>query len=65
MQEGGFEYLGETGINYNDNDKPGEEDIVWRLAPTFLTSRDNPELKAEIATIGESNRMTLKFRKPL
>lgn len=65
MENGGFEYLGEIGINYNHNDKPGEEDIVWRLAPSFATSRDNPELRAELAKIGESNRMTLKFRKPM
>jgi len=64
LENRGFEYLGEIGINHNHNDKPGEEDIVWRLAPTFATSRDNPELKAELAAIGESNRMTLKFRKP-
>lgn len=64
MENGGFEYLAESGINHNHNDKPGEEDIVWRLAPTFATSRDNPDLQAELATIGESNRMTLKFRKP-
>ena len=65
MENHGFEFLGEIGINHNPNDKPGEEDIVWRLAPTFATSRDNPELKAELTKIGESNRMTLKFRKPL
>lgn len=64
MQNAGFEFLGESGINHNHNDKPGEEDIVWRLSPSFFTSGDNPELKAEIAKIGESNRMTLKFRKP-
>jgi predicted methyltransferase len=64
LEGGGFEYLGEIGINHNHNDKPGEEDIVWRLSPSFATSRDNPQLKAELAAIGESNRMTLKFRKP-
>jgi predicted methyltransferase len=25
---------------------------------------DDPELRAELEAIGESNRMTLKFRKP-
>jgi predicted methyltransferase len=64
MENAGFEFIGETGINHNHDDKPGEEDIVWRLAPSFDTSRDNPELKAELAKIGESHRMTLKFRKP-
>ena len=41
-----------------------EGDIVWRLPPTLATSRDNPELRAELEAVGESNRMTLKFRKP-
>ena len=40
------------------------DDIVWRLPPTYATSRDNEELKAKYTAIGESNRMTLKFRKP-
>jgi hypothetical protein len=42
---------------------PGSEDIVWRLPPTLGTSKDNPELKAQMEAIGESNRMTLLFKK--
>jgi predicted methyltransferase len=64
MEEAGFEFVAETDINNNDRDLPGDNDIVWRLPPTLATSRDNPELKAEMEAIGESNRMTLKFRKP-
>ncbi len=60
----GFEYVGESDINANPNDQPGEDDIVWRLPPTLATSADNPELRAELEAVGESNRMTLKFRKP-
>ena len=60
----GFEFVAESDINANPNDQPSEDDIVWRLPPSFATSRDNPELKAELEAIGESNRMTLKFRKP-
>jgi predicted methyltransferase len=60
----GFEFVGESDINANPNDQPTEEDFVWRLPPTLATSRDNPELKAELEAVGESNRMTLKFRKP-
>jgi predicted methyltransferase len=60
----GFEFVAESDINANPKDQPTEEDIVWRLPPTFATSGDNEELKAEYAAIGESNRMTLKFRKP-
>ena len=60
----GFEFVAESDLNANANDQPTEEDIVWRLPPTFGTSADNPDLKAEFAAVGESNRMTLKFRKP-
>jgi predicted methyltransferase len=64
MQEAGFEFIGETDANLNENDQPSDSDIVWRLPPSLVTSRDNPELKAEMEAIGESNRMTLKFMKP-
>jgi predicted methyltransferase len=64
MQDAGFEYVGSSDINQNPADQPTTKDIVWRLPPTFATSGDNPELKAKYAAIGESNRMTLKFRKP-
>ncbi|MBV1910884.1 MAG: hypothetical protein KUG78_16410 [Kangiellaceae bacterium] len=64
MVEAGFEFVAESDININLKDIPTEKDIVWRLAPSFFTSRDNPELKKQIEAIGESTRMTLKFRKP-
>lgn len=65
MQAAGFELLAESDINRNPQDQPGEGDMVWRLPPTLATSRDDPELKAQMEAIGESDRMTLKFRKPL
>lgn len=61
----GFEFVAESDVNANPLDQPGEEDIVWRLPPSLNTSRDDPELRARYEAIGESNRMTLKFRKPL
>lgn len=64
MQDAGFEYVSSIDINQNPADMPKESDIVWRLPPSLSTSRDNPELQAEYLAIGESNRMTLKFRKP-
>lgn len=63
-EKAGFEFVAESDINANPKDQPTEEDIVWRLPPRFATSAENPELKAELAAVGESNRMTLKFRKP-
>jgi predicted methyltransferase len=64
MEEFGFEYVGSSDVNQNGRDRPTESDAVWRLPPTLSTSRDNPELRAQMQAIGESNRMTLKFRKP-
>lgn len=63
-ESAGFVYKGSTAINQNPSDMPGDDDVVWRLPPTLATSRDNPELQAEMNAIGESNRMTLKFEKP-
>lgn len=64
-EQAGFEFVAESDINMNPDDQPGAEDVVWRLPPSFGTSQDNPELQAEMRAIGESNRMTLKFRKPM
>ena len=60
----GFTFLEASDVNSNPKDVPGEDDFVWRLPPSLQTSRDNPGLRAELEAIGESNRMTLKFRKP-
>jgi len=64
MEAAGFEFLSGSGINANDKDKPTEEDFVWRLPPTLARSGDDPDLRATMQAIGESNRMTLLFRKP-
>ncbi|MGB5689755.1 MAG: hypothetical protein WBM45_10780 [Woeseiaceae bacterium] len=63
-ENAGFEFVAESDVNANPADQPTEEDVVWRLPPTLAASRDDPELQAELEAIGESNRMTLKFRKP-
>lgn len=63
-EQAGFEFVESSDINANPKDQPSDSDIVWRLQPTFATSRENPELREQLAAIGESNRMTLKFRKP-
>lgn len=63
-EKAGFEFVAESDINANPLDQPGDDDIVWRLPPTLATSAEDPELKAQLSAIGESHRMTLKFRKP-
>ena len=64
FEAAGFELVDQSDINANPKDQPGEEDIVWRLPPSLNTSRDDPELRAKYQAIGESDRMTLLFRKP-
>jgi len=64
FQKAGFELVESSEINANPKDRPMDKDIVWRLPPTFATSEKDPELKAKMQEIGESDRMTLKFRKP-
>ncbi|MCG8371191.1 MAG: methyltransferase [Proteobacteria bacterium] len=64
VEAAGFEFVAESDINANPKDRPSEDDIVWRLPPSLATSRENPDLRAEFEAIGESNRMTLRFRKP-
>ena len=63
VEAAGFELVGDSNANANLLDVPTEEDTVWRLAPTLGTSREDPELREKMVAIGESDRMTLKFRK--
>lgn len=63
VTKAGFEFVGSSDINANPADQPGDADIVWRLPPTFATSAEDPELREKMQAIGESDRMTLKFRK--
>ena len=60
FEAAGFELVDSSEINANAKDKPGPKDFVWRLPPSLRTSADN---KAAMQAIGESDRMTLKFRK--
>ena len=60
FKQAGFELVASSEINANAKDKPGAEDSVWRLPPSLRTA---PDSKAAMRAIGESDRMTLKFRK--
>lgn len=59
----GFELVETSEINANPKDQPTEGDVVWRLPPSLGTSNDDEDLRAKMIAIGESDRMTLKFRK--
>jgi predicted methyltransferase len=65
FKKAGFELVEASEINANPKDQPTDKDFVWRLPPTLATSGNNAELKAQMEAIGESDRMTLKFRKPM
>ncbi|MFD1105465.1 class I SAM-dependent methyltransferase [Sphingobium olei] len=61
-QEAGFEFVGASEVNANPKDTADWPKGVWTLPPV-LTQKDVD--KAKYLAIGESDRMTLKFRKPL
>ncbi|MEM1187404.1 MAG: methyltransferase domain-containing protein [Pseudomonadota bacterium] len=63
FEDAGFTLDGESSVNENPMDQPSEDEYVWRLPPASEDPED-PELAAKYLAIGESNRMTLKFRKP-
>jgi len=63
FEEAGFALVDSAEINANSKDQPGEADIVWRLPPSLRgTKEDTPE-RAAMELIGESDRMTLLFKK--
>ena len=59
----GFEFVKESAVNENPKDVPSNKDIVWRLPPSLGTSREDADLRVKMEAIGESNRMTLLFKK--
>ncbi|MGE0742354.1 MAG: class I SAM-dependent methyltransferase [Hyphomonadaceae bacterium] len=68
-QEAGFEFVAASDINANPRDTRDHPFGVWTLPPTLRTSPLGQPDDASFDTapyraIGESDRMTLKFRKP-
>lgn len=67
-REAGFEFVAASDINANPRDTRDHPFGVWTLPPTLRTSPlgqpDDPSFDtAPYRAIGESDRMTLKFRK--
>jgi len=56
----GFEFEASSEINANPKDTTDHPKGVWTLPPGFATGDED---KAKYAAIGESDRMTLRFRK--
>jgi predicted methyltransferase len=61
VEKAGFTLVAESDINKNSKDQPTAEDYVWRLPPGL--DADTEEDKQRTLAIGESNRMTLLFKK--
>jgi predicted methyltransferase len=60
-EKAGFELVARSDINANPADTTLHPKGVWTLPPTLRLGADNRE---HYRAIGESDRMTLKFRKP-
>ncbi|MDZ7589070.1 MAG: methyltransferase [Parasphingorhabdus sp.] len=60
MELNGFELAGKSEVNANPNDTADYPDGVWTLPPMFAKKDVD---KAKYAEIGESDRMTLLFKK--
>lgn len=59
--DAGFELAGESDVNANPRDTADWPNGVWTLPPSYALKDVD---RAKYAAIGESDRMTLKFRKP-
>ena len=64
-ENAGFELLAQSEINANRADSKDHPDGVYSLPPTLRGSLLNRRLRGRMLEIGESDRMTLKFTKPL
>jgi predicted methyltransferase len=63
FEKAGFELVSASEHNANSKDKPVEGDIVWRLPPSLNGVGDDEEKRKAMLAIGESDRMTLLFKK--
>ncbi|WP_404336778.1 class I SAM-dependent methyltransferase [Sphingomonas sp. MMS12-HWE2-04] len=57
----GFKFVAASEVNANPRDTAGWPKGVWTLPPSYALKDVD---RAKYAAIGESDRMTLKFRKP-
>jgi predicted methyltransferase len=69
MRKGGFEFVASSEINANPKDTKDHPFGVWTLPPTLTTAPNGQEANlafdnSKYKAIGESDRMTLLFRKP-
>jgi predicted methyltransferase len=60
-EQAGFKYVASSEVNANPKDTADWPDGVWTLPPSYRLKDVD---RAKYAAIGESDRMTLRFRKP-
>ena len=63
FQAHGFELVERSEINANPKDPANWETGVWTLPPGYRGAGEDAARRAELDAIGESDRMTLLFRK--
>jgi len=64
MEVYGFELVSRSEINANSRDPANWEGGVWTLPPAYRgVGAEDTARRAELDAIGESDRMTLLFRK--
>jgi len=59
----GFDLVSKSEINANAKDEANWERGVWTLPPAYSGAPEGSPRRAELDAIGESDRMTLLFRK--
>ena len=64
MAEHGFEFVAESDVNSNPKDQANVGDSVWRLPPSSRSKSKDEKYLQSLLDIGETNRMTLLFKKP-
>ena len=62
FEANGFELVSKSEVNANPKDPANWERGVWTLPPVLATGSDDPK-RADYLAIGESDRMTLLFKK--
>jgi predicted methyltransferase len=60
-EQAGFKFVAASEVNANPQDSADWPNGVWTLPPSYALKDVD---RAKYAAIGESDRMTLKFRKP-
>jgi len=63
IKSAGFEFVSKSEINANYKDQANHKAGVWNLPPSLRNVKENKI--SYYQAIGESDRFTLKFRKPL